>query len=242
MESARSFRGPALNQAIRDYILGFIANERLGAGDSLPSENRLAQELGVARNSVREAIKALQSLGIVEVRHGEGIFVREPNFDPMLEMISYGIRVDPDTVLKWLEVRMWLESSVIEDAVTRLTDEDIRGLEEIVETWSKAVYAGVTDHAFRNEKDESFHRGLYTCLNNDILIKLLEVFWVAFSEFIGPYRTQPITDLQEHVAILNAVKARDPHAAREALLHNIRRNEEQIRLIKEGKLRSTTSS
>jgi DNA-binding FadR family transcriptional regulator len=239
MEATRPFRGPALNRAIRDYILGFIATERLSAGDSLPSETRLAQDLGVARNSVREAIKALQSLGIVEVRHGEGIFVREPNFDPMLEMITYGIRVDPDTLLKWLDVRMWLEGSVIGDAVARLTDEDIRRLEEIVAAWSEAVYAGVTDHAFRNEKDEAFHRGLYTCLDNDILIKLLEVFWVAFSEFIGPYRTQPVSDLQEHVAILEAVKARDPQAAREALLHNIRRNEEQIHLAKEGKLPST---
>jgi DNA-binding FadR family transcriptional regulator len=237
MEPEKSFRGPALNQAIRDYILRLIATERLGAGDPLPSETRLATDLGVARNSVREAIKALESLGIVDVRHGEGIFVREFNFDPMLEMINHGVRVEPDTLLKWLELRMWLEGSVIEDAVVRLTDEDIQDLEEIVQTWSTAVYSGVTDYAFRNEKDEAFHRGLYTCLNNDILIKLLGVFWMAFSAFIGPYRTQPILDLQEHVAILEAVKARDPRAAREALLQNIRRNEEQIRLAKAGKLR-----
>ena len=71
-----SFRRPVLNELIRDYVKQHILDHGLSAGDPLPSETQLAQELGVGRGSVREAIKALQSLGIVEVRHGDGLYVR----------------------------------------------------------------------------------------------------------------------------------------------------------------------
>ncbi len=70
------FRRPALNELIRDYVKQHILDHGLSAGDPLPSETQLAQELGVGRSSAREAIKALQSLGVVEVRHGEGLYVR----------------------------------------------------------------------------------------------------------------------------------------------------------------------
>ena len=89
-----SLRRPALNELIRDYVKQYILDQGLCAGDPLPSEIQLAQELGVGRSSVREAIKALQSLGIVEVRHGEGLYVRPYTFDPILETLSFGMRFD----------------------------------------------------------------------------------------------------------------------------------------------------
>ena len=69
-------RGPLLNRIIQDQIKRFITDNRLGSGDLLPPEGQLVADLGVSRGSVREAIKALESLGIVEVRHGDGVRVR----------------------------------------------------------------------------------------------------------------------------------------------------------------------
>ena len=81
-------RGPALSEAIRDYIKDYIIENKLKAGDSLPPETQLVETLGVGRSSVREAVKALQSLGIVEIRRGNGLYVRETNFDAMLEVFK----------------------------------------------------------------------------------------------------------------------------------------------------------
>ncbi len=66
-------RGPALHEAVRDYIKQYILDRKLKPGDPLPPEGQLAQELGVGRSSVREAVKALQSLGIIEARQGNGL-------------------------------------------------------------------------------------------------------------------------------------------------------------------------
>ena len=70
-------RQPILTRAIQEQIKRYVTQEALVPGDPLPSEIQLAVTLGVSRGSVREAIKALESLGIVEVRRGNGIFVRE---------------------------------------------------------------------------------------------------------------------------------------------------------------------
>ena len=230
------YRRPALSEAIRDYLKQYILDQGLGAGDALPTEAQLAQDLGVARTSVREAIKALESLGIVEVRHGEGLYVREYNFDPVLETLSYGIRFDARTLLELLQLRSWLEGAVIVEAVDRMSADDIRRLEDIIRRWSRAIQTGESTVELARELDEGFHRSLYTCLNNNMLMKLIEVFWVAFAEFIGPYRAEPSIDLAEHVAILEAVKAKDRLRARQAVLANIRRNEERMqRLVESGR-------
>ena len=91
----KPLRGPALSKAVRDYVKQYILDHKLQGGDALPPETQLAHDLGVGRSSVREAVKALQSLGIVEVRHGDGLYVREYNMDPILETLSFGLRSGP---------------------------------------------------------------------------------------------------------------------------------------------------
>ena len=94
----QSLRGPALYTSIRDYIKEYILEHDLKPGDSLPPEGQLVEDLGVGRSSVREAVKSLQSVGIVDVRQGNGLYVRELNFDPMLETFLFGMQFDPHTL------------------------------------------------------------------------------------------------------------------------------------------------
>ena len=84
-------RGPLLNQAVQERVKDYITDNHLEPGDPLPAEAQLAADLGVSRGSVREAIKSLESLGIVEVRHGSGIYVRRFNFDSIFNLLSYGV-------------------------------------------------------------------------------------------------------------------------------------------------------
>ena len=102
-------RGPVLNRVIQDQIKQYITDNRLGAGDLLPPEGQLATDLGVSRGSVREAVKALESLGIVEVRHGDGVRVRAFNFDSVFDLLSYGLVFDPVRAAEVLQIRVWLE-------------------------------------------------------------------------------------------------------------------------------------
>jgi DNA-binding FadR family transcriptional regulator len=207
------FRRPALNELVRDYVKQYILDHALSAGDPLPSETQLAQDLGVGRSSVREAIKALQSLGIIEVRHGEGLYVREFSLDPMIETVKYGMRFDVVSLFELAQIRFFLERAAIEDVVRHISAENLGRLDDLMETWKSRVQAG----ANHLDLDEEFHRILYGTLNNDTFMKLYELFWLAFKGLGDPFIKQgrpAQAEYENHKAILDAVKARDVDLAR----------------------------
>lgn len=212
----KPLRGPALNEAIRNYVKQYILEHNLNPGDPLPPETQLAQELGVGRSSVREAVKALQSLGIIEVRHGDGLYVREYNFDPVLEMLSYGMRFDPAALAELFQIRIWLEGAVIEDAVKQISAEETGELEEVIAAWEKRVEANEPD----TDLDERFHYILHKTVKNQSLLKLFKAFWIAFEnldiEII--HESDPVLELENHRAILEAVRSRDTRLARDLLV------------------------
>ncbi|HAL62537.1 MAG TPA: GntR family transcriptional regulator [Chloroflexi bacterium] len=215
----QTFSRPKLSGAISAYLTEFIINNDLGPGDPLPPETRLAHELGVGRSSVREAVKALQTLGFIEVRHGDGLYVREYNFDPVVETLTYGLRWDPTTFSELLQIRVWLETAVIGDAVKQIREERVQQLDDIMETWARKVEAG-QPYA---EDDRRFHRVLYEPLDNTTLIKLLDVFWIAFANVGIEDITKdldPAETLHAHQAILEAVRAGDASLARRRLVQS----------------------
>ncbi|MFN8444853.1 MAG: FadR/GntR family transcriptional regulator [Caldilineaceae bacterium] len=220
-------RRPALNDSVRDYVKHYIVEHGLTAGDPLPPETQLAQELGVGRSSVREAVKGLQSMGIIEVQHGNGLFVREYNFDPILETLGYGLRLDETMLAQLAQVRFLLERAAIEDAVKCIQDEDLAKLDEIIATWQVRVQ----ENQPYVELDKAFHRILYGTLNNPLLIKLIEVFWVVFESVNNPIiqEEKPLQqEIDDHQAILQAVRARDANLAKERLMAHFAHLQERI--------------
>jgi DNA-binding FadR family transcriptional regulator len=210
----KPFRGPLLNRAIQDHLKHYITEHHLQAGDMLPPEGQIAEELGVGRGSVREAIKALESLGIVEVRHGNGVFVRSFNFDSVLDLLSYGLVFDPSRIADILQIRRWLEATAIVEVVHRIRSEQIAQIEEVLARWETKADA----HISPGDEDRAFHRMLYGALGNASLIALLDTFWLVFHAV--PVRTittdlQPTTTLQDHRDILAAVRAGDAALAQQ---------------------------
>ena len=212
----QSLRGPALYKAIRDYIKQYILDHNLRPGDALPSEGQLVEDLGVGRSSVREAVKSLQSVGIVDVRQGDGLYVRELNFDPMLEAFIFGMQFDPNTLAELLQIRSWLEGAVIGDAVEHLSEQDIAKLDNILVEWGERVLAGEE----YSDLDETFHQVIYGVLKNQTMMKLFSAFWVSFTSLDSKitHDTDPQAVLQFHNAILEAIRTRDRNLARERLL------------------------
>lgn len=208
-------RGEALYKAVCGYIKQYIIENNLKAGDPLPSEGQLADDLGVGRGSVREAVKSLQSLGIIDVQHGTGLSVRELNFDPMLETFKFGMRFDARTISELLQIRILLETAVIGKAVEKIEPAALQDLEDLLAEWETYNREGKSF----TELDEDFHRILYSTLDNHTLMQLFDVFWDAFWELdlgdvVAP---DPIKELHTHQQILDAVKARDVELTRARL-------------------------
>jgi DNA-binding FadR family transcriptional regulator len=209
-------RPALLHHSVQDAIRAFILDNKLRAGDQLPPETDLARQLGVSRNSVREAVKALESLGILETRRGSGLFVQAFSFDPLLENLSYGLLFDLRELAELLEIRRTLETGLIGATMREMPSTTVDEL--------GAVTAAMAERANRREhfadEDRRFHQILFAPLGNQTLLKLLDVFWLTYRE--ASRRTDmrnpdPQSTYEDHAAIYEAVAASDVAKARAAL-------------------------
>jgi DNA-binding FadR family transcriptional regulator len=205
-----------LHQEVQEAIKRYIIGNGLQPGDSLPAEVELADRLGVSRNSVREAAKALESLNIIEIRHGSGLFVGSFSIDALLDNLPYGLLMDLKDLRDLLDVRRVLESGMIESALRVMSDHQIADLERLVEEMRLLAEHGQTFL----EQDRTFHQKLYEGLDNSALLKVIDVFWLAYhrtSTYANIEDREPMHTYQDHVAILDAVKTGDAQMVRNAL-------------------------
>lgn len=209
-------RPPSLHVTVQESLRSYVEENRLKAGDPLPPESFLAQQLGVSRNSVREAIKALESVGVLETRRGIGVFVKEFSFQPLLDNLAYGLGDSLRDVEELRELRRVLEVGLIHKTVEMIDEGDIAALREITERMRKRAEQS---ESFA-EEDEQFHRVLFRCQNNRMLTGLIEIFWRAFykaSNFANLANSDPLSTWRDHHEIVEAVAARDVERARKRL-------------------------
>ncbi len=227
----RRLRGPSLSVLTQNHIKDYIIENNLKPGDALPAEGEFARELGVSRGPVREAVKSLESLGFLEVRHGEGLFVREWNFDPVLATLQFGMRVSSETLVELYQIRKWLEIAVIGDAVKKISDDELLQLDILMLQWERAMKAGDEYIQF----DEEFHRIILGTLHNQTLMKLFSSFWLAFYNLENGELYSPDHDwvINAHRKVVEAMKERDPELARQALQEQFLGFQERIRKIVE---------
>jgi DNA-binding FadR family transcriptional regulator len=209
-------RAPLLHVTVQESLRNYIEDNDLVAGDPLPPETFLAQQLGVGRNSVREAIKALESIGILETRRGVGVFVKEFSFQPLLDNLAYGLQASLRDVEELREIRRVLETGLIDKTIAMISEEEVAAL--------RAVTERMRERAERNEsfaqEDQLFHQLLFRCQNNNMLSALIDIFWTAFykaSDFANLTNPTPLATWRDHHEIVEAVAAKDVEAARERL-------------------------
>lgn len=218
-------RGPTLYKRVQEYVKGYIVAHGLKPGDPLPSEGELASSLQVSRGSIREAVKALETLGILEVRHGHGLLVRDFNLDPVLDILQYGLVFDQSKIREIQQIRKWLETAAISEVIPRIGESEIAEIEEVLARWELKAAANESTSA----EDRAFHQVLFGVLGNQSLNSLLDIFWVVFhSVRVKTITTdlQPTTTVQDHRNILAAVQARDTALAQRCIqehFHNLER-------------------
>ncbi|UIK05308.1 FadR family transcriptional regulator [Neorhizobium galegae] len=209
-------RPPLLHVSVQESLRSYIEDNDLTAGAALPPETFLAQQLGVGRNSVREAIKALESVGILETRRGIGVFVKEFSFEPLLDNLAYGLQASLRDVEELLEIRRVLETGLIDKTIEMISDDDVAELRRLTDRMRQRAERG---ESFA-EEDQQFHQLLFRCQNNKMLSALIDIFWSAFykaSGFANLASPTPLATWQDHHEIAEAVAARDVEAGRKRL-------------------------
>jgi len=224
----KKLKRPTLSKLVQEYIKEYVVDNDLRQGDAIPSEGQIAEDLGISRSSVREGVRALESLGIIEVRHGNGLFVRETNFDAVLKILSYNIMFETSTLLELLHLRRLLESSIISKVVKKINENNLEECRQILMKWEK----NLDNNLPFSEQDRLFHKILYRVAGNKLFTNLADVFWVAYrkaeSETI-PIARSGQSILEHHRRILEAVEDRDAELAKQLMFEHFQEIEERLK-------------
>ncbi|UCH24655.1 MAG: FadR family transcriptional regulator [Trueperaceae bacterium] len=198
----------------------YILNNNLRPGDPLPSEAELSRRLDVSRNSVREAVKVLESQGVIEIRRGTGLFVHQFSFGSLLERMQYGVLFDLADLIELIEVRRVLEHGVIEVGLPEMTQTQAERLGEVVAQMRARQERG----EIFLEEDRTFHNLLFESLGNRTLLELIDSFWLTYSKAAESRGDLTHPDLSHivdnHQVILDAILTRDKQGAHEAVDHH----------------------
>jgi len=204
----------ALTDEAIDKIKGMITSGELGPGDRLPKESDLAERLGLSRNSLREAVKALSMIRVLDVRQGDGTYVTSLEPDLLLDALSFVVDFHrDDTVLQFLEVRRILEPAATALAATRMSDADVTHLRTVLDGLGPdpAVEALVAN-------DLEFHHLIAAGSGNAVLCSLIDGLsgpttrariWRGLTQEGAAARTR-----EQHQAIVDAIASRQPDLAR----------------------------
>ncbi len=222
MSKLSPVRVPNLQEVVIEQVKQYIIAAGLRAGDRLPPEEELAQQLGISRTVVREALRAMEALGIVTARQGSGRYVRDFTFDPILDNLAYSMLYDFHTFEELLQVREKLEAGFLAEVIAHLSPNTVQSLRKILERMKcKAAQGASTDELL--EEDVAFHRALYENVNNSLLLKLLEIFWRVQKDLRARFPDEMKTPekreqfVRRHEALVEALEQRDVELARERL-------------------------
>jgi GntR family transcriptional repressor for pyruvate dehydrogenase complex len=220
----------ALKERVIQQLTRLIEEGVLEPGDRLPSERELSEELQVSRGTVREAVQFLGALGLVEVRHGLGTFVRLGTDPSELreEWREWTIR-HAERVHDLLELRKGLESFAAELAAERAGGEEVAAMEDALEQMQPAVDS--PDVTGLIQADLAFHHALCAAAGNAALSEFADALGeqlVRERGVIWNLPGRPARSLVEHRAIYEAVHAGDPARARQAVFEHLTSVEQDL--------------
>lgn len=203
-----------------DTIKQMIVRGELRAGQRLPSERDLAVQLGVSRPSLREAIRALIALNILESRHGEGTFISSLKPELLSEPIDFVLQVNDDALLALFEARRVLEAGVAALAAENATDLELSELEDFVKHGREKL----RDPELFIEHDIEFHARVREAARSPVLASLLSS--VNALSLASRRRTaqDPSTRARaaaDHKAMVKALKARDARRAHDLMVAHL---------------------
>jgi GntR family transcriptional regulator, transcriptional repressor for pyruvate dehydrogenase complex len=214
-------------EEVVSQIHELIRAGKVKAGDQLPSERELAETFKVSRTSVREALRALETRGLIVSRTGAGNFVAELPVESLVAPLATLLLEEKDALADIFEMRKLIEPHIASLAAERATEKDIARMKEILNKQKEAVDRGQTGV----DADAEFHFAIGRATQNQALEKLVSGLMDLLSHsreesLQTPGRSQASID--SHFKILSAIEEHDQEQARKAMLRHIQHVEENV--------------
>jgi len=217
----------ALPQEIARKLIAYLVSGDIKPGARMPSERALAAALGVGRSSVREALKSLGLLGLVEVRQGDGTYLRSGGSDLLPQVIEWGLLLNERRTMDLVDARQQLEVINARLAAQRRTPEDIKAL-----TTSLRLMGKRTNPDAFVEADIAFHVAVAEAAHNAVMLDIVR----SIQSLLRVWIKRSVTEAgetkgshAEHTPILEAIVAGDADAAAAAMEEHMSRAAERLR-------------
>jgi DNA-binding FadR family transcriptional regulator len=203
-----------LGRTVAEQIKRHILEHRLRPGDPLPTENELCATLGASRSSVREAMKTLAALDIVQIRHGNGTFVGSLSLAPLVASLTFRGRYSPGddarVLAELVELRQLFEQGMAARIVAALDDDRLAELDAQVAAMTTATGAELV------AADREFHRLLIEPTGNALVGQMTGAFWDVYAVVAPDLATASDAEtrqaLDAHRSLVAAARTRDPGA------------------------------
>ena len=223
----RVIRKTRVSEEIIGQVRDLITSGRLQIGDRLPAERELAKILQVGRSTVREAIRALESLGILEARPGEGTFLVSNPAEAQPDPITANAFKSWENQRTLFEVRMVIEPDLAALAARRASFEQILKMREILREQETAVRQGETGI----KADSTFHFLMAEAAGNAMLLRIMDSLMDLLRETRETSLQaggRSLRSMRQHKAILRAIETRDPAAAERHMREHITEMEQLV--------------
>ena len=213
-------------EQVLERLRDFIDTQQLKPGDRLMSEREIAEQLGVSRTSVRQALTALKVLGLVESRQGDGVYLLRPPNSVISTLASELVSSEDDHPLIW-EVREAIEVQAARLAARRRTADDLAEMHAALDEMDSSIAEGGDGI----EGDRRFHRAISAAAHNPFLQELIEQLAPMMDRTSAASLTtagRPARSLQAHREILEAITARDEGIALERMRQHVETSAESL--------------
>lgn len=218
-------------EQVADSLISMIKDGRLKSGDKLDSVEQLAKNFGVGRSAVREALSGLRSMGLVEMRQGEGTYVKAFDAERFTLPVSTAFLMKQDDVKELYQVRKILEVGTAAYAAESYTDKDLRKMEEALQLMADAK----GNERLAEQADADFHLAIAQASQMNLLIHLMGSVSELISETIRETRrvllyTEDRSNIlyEEHERIYQAIKNRQADQAREKMYEHLENVEKML--------------
>lgn len=218
-------------EQIVDQIGILVAEGQLKPGDRLPAERELVERFQVSRASIREAISALEMMGLIEVRAGEGTYIRQVNIDSVVAPLAWMLFIEKDTDVELYEVRKILEVQAAGMAAERAQEDEIGDMYEALEI----MHMDLKIERLGEEADHRFHFAIARATHNKILMRLMNTISETMQKTLKSSRSKLYEDrttperlYQEHYSLYEAIKSHNVLKAQQLMLDHLVGVENQL--------------
>ena len=207
---------------VMDLITDLLLSGELKPGDKLPTENEFSEKLGVSRNSIREAIKMLSCIGVVEIRRAEGTFISKNITSPMLNPLILNIALADILPKELIELRLLFDTAITKLICSKISNEQIENLKILNLKILDEVQKDVIDKQKIQKYDMEFHIFLMNSANNSLINKIGKtIYTLFFNSMEKSITTDPKSVYKNHKIIIEALETRNKKLANDAIIDSL---------------------